>query len=45
MCAKATYLRHRLLEFPFSGDNFAHIFETVSLGQAPKNDAEGSFRE
>lgn len=45
MCAKATYLRHRLLESPFSGDNFAHIFETVSLGQAPKNDVEGSFRE
>ena len=45
MCAKATYLRHRLLEFPFSGDNFAQIFETVSLGQAPENDAEGSFRE
>ena len=45
MCAKATHLRHRLVEFPFSGDNLAHIFETVSLGQAPKNDAKGSFRE
>ena len=29
-----------LWEFPFSGGNFAHVFEMVSLGVATKNDAE-----
>lgn len=38
-CFKATHRGHMLRDFPFSGDNVAHVPETVSLGVATQKDS------